>query len=64
MSELKPCPFCGGKAERGTITHAYGHTQYYVYCVNDKCAVNPTTIAYKTKGADIRAWNRRADNEK
>lgn len=60
QAELLPCPFCGSKAERKTLTHAYGHTMYYVQCSNEKCAINPTTVAYKTKGADIRAWNTRA----
>lgn len=63
MSELKPCPFCGGEAERETFKHAYGHTMYYVQCSNKKCAVSPITSAYKAKGADIRAWNRRTNND-
>jgi hypothetical protein len=64
MAELLPCPFCGGEAERKTLTHAYGHTMYYVQCSNEKCAINPTTVAYKTKGADIRAWNTRTPKER
>jgi hypothetical protein len=63
MAELKPCPFCGGSAERKTITHAFGHTMYYVQCSNDKCAISPTTIAYKSKGFDVKAWNRRVSDE-
>ena len=64
MSELKPCPFCGGKAQRGFITHAYGHKMYFSECSNEDCLIAPTTIAYKAKGADARAWNRRVDNER
>ena len=60
MTELKPCPFCGGEARRVTVRHPSGHLQYAICCINEKCFVCPTTAAYKTKGADARAWNRRA----
>lgn len=75
-TELKPCPFCGGKAEikRG-----------YMYCVNSvqahctQCSVTmpkvPINHLFYTQGKEVRlteeqaimkttnAWNRRADNE-
>ncbi len=59
MGELKPCPFCGGKAERKTLTHFCGQTMHYVQCSNEKCPIMPTTPAYKSKGADVRVWNTR-----
>lgn len=51
--ELKPCPFCGGKAHhyKGNI-HPYG-----VAC--EKCCANINI--YGSKGATTRAWNRRAE---
>ena len=63
-NELKPCPFCGSKAQRGIVTHSYGHKMYYIECSNRGCLISPTTIAYATKGADARAWNRRVGNGK
>ena len=62
MSEqLKNCPWCGHPAVRCETTHAYGHKMYYVRCSNDNCPIGPSTDAYKTKGADVRAWNRREE---
>ena len=64
MAELKPCPFCGGEAKRYQLKHPSGIVQYAVACMNDDCLVSPTTAAYKTKGADAKAWNRRAGDGK
>lgn len=56
MSELKPCPFCGGKKTPfGTIhktdrTGVYKH--WYVGCVLDGFEIK-----------DAEAWNRRAQDE-
>ena len=64
MSRPKRCPFCCGKAERIEHQHKYGHKQYAICCLNDKCLIQPCTALYTKKGADTRAWNRRADNER
>lgn len=64
MDELKPCPFCGGKAERVTCFHdSVWNATYRVDClscgahtffVNNERDENETTFLY----------NRRTDWEK
>ena len=58
MSELLPCPFCGGEAE--LVPGLLGG--YQVYCSNDfdKCGVIPMTLAFVTEAEAIEIWNRRA----
>ena len=50
MIELKPCPFCNGKAEMMGITFVY------VKCLN--CGVE--TMGYKEEEDAAFAWNQRA----
>lgn len=52
MSELKPCPFCGGKAECFTVNSAS-----WVYCTDCRCE----TWVCDTPEEAIAAWNRRAE---
>ena len=52
MSELKPCPFCGGKAQLGTAINFRG-TEYYVAC--SCCAINFTS----SREEAISKWNHR-----
>ena len=65
MIELKPCPFCGGKAK---ITY-YHHYDYltdkvcWVSCTKKNCKVNPETDGFETEGAAIKAWNKRAGGQ-
>ena len=54
MTELKPCPFCGGTAERHA-TDGYG-VEWYVMCKDCGCS----TMA-RYRGKDIEAWNRRVN---
>lgn len=55
MSEqLKPCPFCGGKAVRDCTEYKHGAT-YSVLC--EECGVEVTRFA---EIEAIKAWNRRA----
>lgn len=61
MSELKPCPFCGGNAvliQRAFKTGFYpsGGT-YYVHCKS--CLI--TTQPRRKKEPVIETWNRRAE---
>ena len=72
-SELKPCPFCGGKAKikacdgRGDLCTDIGVETYYgrqmtcclIRC--ERCGVK--TKAYLTRRGVFNAWNRRTDNE-
>ena len=55
--ELKPCPFCGGKAD--LYVYKWWGTAYGVECQKckgliDRCLTQKEAIA---------AWNRRAKNE-
>lgn len=59
--ELKPCPFCGGKAKKQTVeTTILNDTYYGVRCTKCYCG----TTGYLNYGYAIQAWNRRTDNEK
>lgn len=57
MTELKPCPFCGG--ENLNIRH--GKYMWWVECLNGDCGANGGTKVHKKKA--IEAWNRRVDDE-
>lgn len=55
MTELKPCPFCGGKAKILKMT--FGGVSYQVIC--GSCSANlDQRFAYEDEA--IEAWNRRA----
>lgn len=69
MNKLKPCPFCGGKAEMlmttevGTPSGDKG-TKVVVSCGNRECSCKVVKWALKIGWAQesaIKAWNRRAD---
>lgn len=64
--ELKPCPFCGGKANLHTTVRNRFYVSAYIMC--DKCGSssryfddneNDGTFIFKA----IKEWNMRADNE-
>ena len=55
MEQLKPCPFCGGKAKVILFMRNYG-----VACT--KCLGGIVPHHEQTKHEAIKAWNRRADN--
>lgn len=52
--ELKPCPFCGGKAE---VTVFLGN--YMVACTACPASIFP--CKGMTKDEAVKTWNRRAD---
>lgn len=66
MEELKPCPFCGGKAEMN-----YSGNVYRVRCQNEECyghhfsgAVSMYTfgaVRYADADTAARYWNTRAE---
>lgn len=61
--ELKPCPFCGGRAEIDSYeTFAWCERTYIVGCGNDNCLVSPS-VKGEIKSETIEAWNRRVGEE-
>ena len=61
MGDLKPCPFCGGRASVRRIPGKI-YDLYNVYCMNEDCFIEPSTHHYYCKEEAIEAWNRRADD--
>lgn len=61
QTDLKPCPFCGGKAKLIGACHVGGITAWAVYCEkwqqDFSCRAQMTSI--KSKEDAINAWNRR-----
>lgn len=58
--KIKPCPFCGFKADYySTIAtfYPYLHKVFRVRCNNLKCLADGKS--YKTSKGAIRWWNRR-----
>lgn len=61
MSDLKPCPFCGGEADcNNNAVMQGGKLKWATECLG--CGV--ITDCFDTKQEAIEAWNRRADDEK
>ena len=60
MKELKPCPFCGSKAEIYENDYNSCRTvDYMVECSNDDCGGG--TISDESKERAIAIWNHRTD---
>ena len=62
MSDLKPCPFCGGEAEHSVGKTGDGRPWHYVECI--ECGASGPTGAYADHNIDVvrfRAsqWNTR-----
>ena len=62
-TELKPCPFCGGKA----LLEEFSVRKGFEACiVCSDCLVTMSTITYDTQEEAIEAaiedWNRRAED--
>ena len=58
MSELKRCPFCGGKARLMTYD-TYG--SHYVQCDNVSCGI--VTWIHTTEEEAVEAWNKMVTDE-
>ncbi len=58
MAELKPCPFCGGKAQMKLEKHYDGRLEYTPQCTKPSC---PGRITKKWLDHDkaVAEWNRR-----
>ena len=78
MTELKNCPFCGGKAisvqiPNNTEAEMWLHPswewrhpgQWIVGCETDMCLgyYGHITMVFPDKKNAVKAWNRRSDNE-
>lgn len=53
MNEIKPCPFCGGKAQ---VIRLDIDREFYIKCL--KCKVEQGHL-YKSERSATIAWNRR-----
>lgn len=63
MSEkLKPCPFCGEKAEMDIKQHVPEGYDYTPRCTNPSCAGRLTKKWINAEEA-IKAWNRRVSDD-
>ena len=62
MDKLKPCPFCGGKAEIVTNGELTTSKSYFadVLCKNTNCRGWSSCLESKTKQQAIKYWNKRA----
>lgn len=63
MSELLPCPFCGGEAELHP-TYDMDTSEvdgWFVWCNNKECECAPETREHFTEAEAIAAWNTRAE---
>lgn len=57
MNELKPCPFCGSRAE---INHKEKLDAWIVECTNQRCfASYMIGWWYDTEQEAVEMWNRR-----
>jgi Lar family restriction alleviation protein len=56
--ELKPCPFCGGKAEL-RIRDVNMPKEFQVRCNGFTCKVRPETDLFIEREDAIAAWNKR-----
>lgn len=62
MADLKPCPFCGGKACKTTIFNSNKKTYYQISCPDEDCSIQPFTDYRTEEEVVIQEWNRRAND--
>lgn len=68
MTELKPCPFCGGEATPLYCEHGDRYTSNIYYPSKRgtiKCKSCEITLprVYSKVSKAVEAWNRRVDND-
>jgi Lar family restriction alleviation protein len=57
--DLKPCPFCGGKASLFRFKQPDGSITYEVDCENDGCECSACTAMHDTPEEAAAVWNKR-----
>lgn len=57
-NDLKPCPFCGKKAEIKNVYHSGAINLYKVICPTPRCYGSGGN-AFVDQESAIKAWNRR-----
>lgn len=69
MTELKPCPFCGGEAYYRTPQHEKGTAFDIMMIECKKCGASPYAVSVYENASDsdkktviAEYWNRRAEN--
>ena len=60
MNELKPCPFCGGKADFEEIERYYGDISWTVMCTQCGARIGVHSV---DKNDVAEEWNRRENYE-
>lgn len=58
MSDLKPCPFCGGEADMNDEGAECSPDRFWACCTNHKCFVEGTGVC-ATEEEVAQAWNAR-----
>lgn len=72
MSELKPCPFCGGEMKTDVVTfdvefYEPPYEQWYLEHIDldtaadEHCPIPTTDTFYETEAEAIEAWNTRVE---
>lgn len=59
--DLKPCPFCGGKAE---LSNSMVSCMFCLCCLPDSYGYEGNGIGFPTEAEAIAAWNNRADADR
>jgi len=64
MSELLPCPHCGGKWALGQEPHdnASVASMWYLYHKNPRCRMDHPTYHFASRDELIAAWNTRTQS--
>lgn len=60
---LRPCPFCGGKARIQELPPPI-HYKYRAECGSSSCELFPFTNWKRKKQEAIEVWNRRVNDER
>ena len=69
MTELKPCPFCGGEAHAKAII-SDNQIEFRIFCCKCACeltrsafGIRPFEVILGTMDSVVEAWNRRGETK-